>query len=323
MDVGPKRDIVGDLAEAVRCANLTFGVYHSQREWYHPLYLQDNDNGCQTTDFVDKVLLPTYRDLVERYQPDVFWADGAGDASCTHDSVKYWKAPELISEFYNSAPNKDTLIVNSRWGTGSGGDYSTGGDRFTPGKTLDYKWESCFTVQAHSWGYDRTEDISSFFSTTELLKQLVLTVSTGGNLLLNVGPTADGRIVPAFEDRLLGMGKWLEVNGDAIYNTRPWTKASFDTDAKEVFYTSAKGGKQGRLVHAISFTWPMMSEGGKLKLTQPTATVDTTVTLMGYKGGPLDFSAVVGGGIDIQVPPLGVGEMPCESAWVFELANVQ
>ena len=60
------------------------------------------------------------------------------------------------------------------------GDYSTGGDRFTPGKLLDYKWESCYTIQAHSWGYDRTEDISSFLTTKQLLMQLVSSVSCNG-----------------------------------------------------------------------------------------------------------------------------------------------
>ena len=64
----------------------------------------------------------------------------------------------------------------------------------------------------HSWGYDRTEGIDEFLNTTKLLQQLVSSVSCGGNLLLNVGPTADGRIVPAFEERLLEMGTWLKVN---------------------------------------------------------------------------------------------------------------
>ena len=64
----------------------------------------------------------------------------------------------------------------------------------------------------HSWGYDRTEGIDAFWNTTKLLEQLVSSVSCGGNLLLNVGPTADGRIVPAFEERLLEMGAWLKVS---------------------------------------------------------------------------------------------------------------
>ncbi len=76
---------------------------------------------------------------------------------------------------------------------------------------LPYKWESCYTIQKTSWGFDRTGDVSDYYSTTELLMQLVSTVSCNGNLLLNVGPTADGRIVPAFEQRLLEMGAWLEV----------------------------------------------------------------------------------------------------------------
>ena len=76
---------------------------------------------------------------------------------------------------------------------------------------MPYKWESCYTIQKSSWGYDRTEGITSFWDTTNLLQQLVSSVSCNGNLLLNVGPTADGRIIPAFEERLLEMGAWLDV----------------------------------------------------------------------------------------------------------------
>ena len=63
-------------------------------------------------------------------QPEVLWADGAGDAPCTHDSVSYWKAPEFLSWVYNESPVKDTLVANSRWGSGAIGDYQTGGDRY-------------------------------------------------------------------------------------------------------------------------------------------------------------------------------------------------
>ena len=60
----------------------------------------------------------------------MLWADGPGDAKCTHDSVNYWKAPEFLSWVYNESPVKDTMVANSRWGTGAIGDYQTGGDRY-------------------------------------------------------------------------------------------------------------------------------------------------------------------------------------------------
>ena len=63
-------------------------------------------------------------------QPDVIWGDGDGDAPCTHDSVKYWKSPEFFSWLYNESPVKNTVLVNSRWGIPSIGDYQTGGDRY-------------------------------------------------------------------------------------------------------------------------------------------------------------------------------------------------
>jgi alpha-L-fucosidase len=156
MDLGPERDLVGNLTASVRNAGLHMGLYHSLREWYNPLYEQDNEDNCSTTTFVDEVLQPTLVDMVMKYQPEIIWADGAGDAPCTHDSVKYWKAPNFISWLYNESPVKDTVLVNSRWGTGSGGDYNTGPDRYTPGQLVPEKWESCYTIQMSSWGYDRT-----------------------------------------------------------------------------------------------------------------------------------------------------------------------
>jgi alpha-L-fucosidase len=239
VDVGPHRDLVGDLTTSVRAAGMYMGLYHSQREWYHPLYLKDNNNNCSTTVFPDLVGTPSLKDLATRYQPDIFWADGAGDAPCTHDSVAYWKTPEWAAWLYNTANSLssgygDRVVINNRWGSNSGGDYRTGSDRFTPGHTLPYKWESCFNVQESSWGYDRTGDITDYHNSTSLIYQLVDTVACGGNLLLNVGPTADGRIMPAFQHRLLEIGAWLQVNGEAIYGTTPWLFTN-DTDAARIW----------------------------------------------------------------------------------------
>lgn len=271
---------------------------------------------------MDQIVLPSLMDLAERYQPDVFWADGAGDAPCTHDSTTYWKAPDFISWLYNNGDNikpgyGSSVIVNSRWGTNSGGDYQTGGDRFTPGKALPYKFESCFTVQKSSWGYDRTEDINSYWDSTDLIYQLVDTVACGGNLLLNVGPTADGRIMPAFQERLQDIGAWLSVNGEAIYNTTTWRQQN-DTAAQRIWYTAPKSD-YAHTAYAITFDWP--SIGDDLVLHQVNVTSSTVVTMLGYKG-EVSFTALPSGGVSVHVPQLSIQDMPCDHAWVIKLQNV-
>ena len=68
MDEGPNRDLVGDLTTSVKAAGLHMGLYHSLREWYNPLYLQDNQDNCNTTAFVDEILHPTLKEMVNKYQ---------------------------------------------------------------------------------------------------------------------------------------------------------------------------------------------------------------------------------------------------------------
>jgi alpha-L-fucosidase len=100
---------------------------------------------------------------------------------------------------------------------------------------LPHKWEDSDTIST-SWGYNRHEDLSVFKSFKELIIELVEVVSTGGNLLLGVGPTSDGLIPIIVEERLKQMGQWLSCNGEAIYFTSPW-RIQNDTSEGNIWYT--------------------------------------------------------------------------------------
>ena len=78
MDEGPHRDLVGDLTNSVRAAGLHMGLYHSLREWYNPLYLKDQQDNCNTTAFTDEVLIPTLKEMVEKYKVTLgLWGEGS------------------------------------------------------------------------------------------------------------------------------------------------------------------------------------------------------------------------------------------------------
>ncbi|KAM7452402.1 Tissue alpha-L-fucosidase [Porites harrisoni] len=311
VDNGPHRDLVGDLAQAIRKnTNITFGLYHSLFEWFNPIYLKDQANNYMTQDYVKEVLLPELYDLVNTYKPEYIWSDGAVGPDT------YWMSREFLAWLYNESPVKDTVVTNDRWCSNGcschhGGVY-TCSDRYNPGKLINHKWENAMTVDKLSWGYRRNADIMDYLTIQELLYQLVSTVSCGGNLLMNVGPTADGRIIPAFQERLLQMGEWLSVNGEAIYSTKPW-RAQNDTIDKNVWYTS-----KADAVYAIALEWPL----DELTLGAPISTSRTQVTMLGYEREFNWKPATDKGGIIISVPCIPANQLKSKWAWVFKLLNV-
>lgn len=311
VDTGPHMDLVGALAPAVRKRNITFGCYHSLFEWYHPLYLADKNSNWKTNAYVTDVLMPELHELVDNYQPDVIWSDGDWEAPDT-----YWNSTGFLAWLYNESPVKDSVVVNDRWGNGipcKHGGYYTCQDHYQPGHLVNHKWENCMTTQVDSWGYDR-RPADPYHTLPELLNQLAATVAYGGNLLLNVGPTWDGRIVQAFKDRLLEMGAWLKVNGDAIYGTQPWTVAQNQTSIN-AFYTT-----KGSAVYGIFFDWPLNNQ---LTFDAPKASPSTTITLLGVSGA-LSYKAGAAAGITVTLPTLNAAQMPCQYAWTLRfdgLAN--
>lgn len=212
VEVGPKRDLLGDLFKAVRKTSVHAGMYYSLYEWYNPLWKTD------TNKFVIEHTWPQMKDLINTYQPDVFWTDGEWDAS---DTV--WKSKEFLAWLYNESPVKDKVVTYDRWGSGI---------RFKHGAVFTPEYQPDLDFEDHPWeesrgmgfsyGYNRDEDAWDYNSAQSLVLQLIDKVSRGGNFLLDIGPDSHGKIPPIMQERLLNIGEWLQINGEAIYGTSRW-----------------------------------------------------------------------------------------------------
>ena len=216
MDIGPKRDLLGDLFKAVRKTSVHAGMYYSLYEWFNPLWKSDPKK------YAAEHVWPQMKELINNYQPDVFWTDGDWDAP-----AETWKSQEFLSWLYNQSPVKEKIVVNDRWGSGvrfnHGGIYTP---EYQP--DLDFEthdWEESRGM-GYSYGYNREEDAWDYNSTQSLILALIDKVSRGGNFLLDIGPDEHGKIPPIMQDRLLQMGEWLTINGEAIYNTSRWKTPS-------------------------------------------------------------------------------------------------
>ena len=212
VDIGPKRDLIGDLFKAVRKTSVHAGMYYSLYEWFNPLWKSDPKK------YATEHVWPQMKELINNYQPEVFWTDGDWDAP-----AETWKSQEFLAWLYNESPVKDKVIVNDRWGAGvrfnHGGIYTP---EYQPNLDFeDHDWEESRGM-GYSYGYNREEDAWDYNSTQSLIIALIDKVSRGGNFLLDIGPDEHGKIPPIMQDRLLQMGEWLNINGEAIYNTRRW-----------------------------------------------------------------------------------------------------
>ena len=188
VDVGPHRDLIGELGAAVKAAGLTFGVYHSLYEWFNPLYLADKAANYTANISTSAYLQKTFgelRDLVERYEPEIIWSDGDDSAPDA-----YWDAPaNFLAWLVNESPVKASAVYNDRWGKGdicTHGQYYTCADRFLPSKLQGRKWENAFTIDKMSWGYRRNGGYADYLSTAEVVHNVIATVALGGNALINV-----------------------------------------------------------------------------------------------------------------------------------------
>jgi alpha-L-fucosidase len=319
MDVGPRRDLVGDLAQAVRRKGLRFGLYYSIIEWetnpthrtetgyFIPKSLVDR-YGIPEDRYVDDHMIPQLKELVLNYRPAVIF----GDAGEWDRTAAEWKTLDFLAWLYNRAPNKDEVVVNDRFGKdmpGKHGDYYSSEYQDAGSVGATHPWEESRGVGG-SYGFNRDENIDDYQTSGALVHELVDIVSRGGNLLLNVGPAADGRIPVIMQQRLIDIGGWLAVNGEAIYGTRPWEGAARNRneDDASVFFT-----EKGPDLYVICTRWPQ--DGIAIRgIAQKDG---MKVGMLGTKEEiPWRFSS---GFLRIEPPDLSPSRVPCSYAWVFKI----
>jgi alpha-L-fucosidase len=305
VDIGPHRDLAGDLMQSVRKKGLRMGYYYSLYEWFNPLYKSDVNR------YVDAHMIPQMKDLVTKYKPDILWTDGEWD-----QTAETWKSTQFLAWLYNESVSKDEIVINDRWGKDTrsrhGGIYTTeyelvhegNGD----GKKLEKPWEECRGI-GNSFGYNRNENLNDYTSSEQLIHILIDKVARGGNLLLNIGPTADGRIPVIMQQRLADMGNWLKINGEGVYNTRAWDKAPTPKADTKQYYT-----RKGNDLYVILTRFPqekILVEGLK---------VGGKVSLLGFK--ETIKTSFAGGKMTITVPNLTPTTNPSSYAWVFKIEKV-
>ncbi len=260
----PTRDIVQELADACKKHGLKIGLYYSHWvDWEHEFGWDHNKELTGiTSEQYDKYwqekVIPQMRELLTNYgEIGMIWFD-----MWIHHSQTVVTKEQLLQLKGLIRELQPNCLINSRLGLSIEEDpdidFKTLGDNQIGNKKEEFPWQSPATI-AHSWGYHATD--SEWKSTSTLLKNLINNASLNGNFMLNIGPRANGDVPLEISQRMLEMGKWLEVNGEAIYCTQ-----AFDLD-KDLHdwgkITSKKTDENFKLFLHI-FNWPL---NRKLNLT--------------------------------------------------------
>ena len=348
------KDVFKPLSEECKKAGIRFCAYHSILDWHHPSQFpnygryydelarlkaagEEDDlpeagwdvyamNGMKTERKKEYVayMKAQLQEVVTQYDPGLIWFDGGWTDWWTPEDGR-----DVMDLLRKLSP--DIIINNRAAGTPEMelvmGDYGTP-EQSIPGQPGARDWESCMTMN-DSWGYKPSNP--NWKPTSVLLANLIDIASKGGNFLLNVGPTEKGKIPEESVKRLAEMGKWLKVNGEAIYGTTSW-KVTKEGDTRIEFINSYEDGgfdefvepeftardmaftAKADAVYAICLAWPDKSVTIKSFAGTPESEIKS-VTMLGVDE-TLEWS-LTDDGLTINAPKA----KPCEYAYVFKIAK--
>lgn len=341
--MGPRRDVIGELAKAVRAEGLHFGASSHRVEhnfflgvgrsipsdindpkyaaFYGPAHnwLENKDGTPLSNDFTyvspawTADWLARATEMVEKYHPDVMYFDWwIGQPSVRADLTRF------AAFYYNNE-----LKYSGHAGVINYKDYAMQDhsgvldiERGQLGDIRPLYWQTDTSVSNKSWGYIKND---TFKSPPFIIHQLIDIVSKNGNLLLNIGPRSDGTIPEEVQAVLRDVGSWLQVNGEAIYGTRPWkiygegptkvTAGSFH-DADTAAYTAEdfRFTTNDNTLYAIELGWPSAGEAliHSLGSTARKGQKIDSIVLLG-SDSKIAFEQKPGG-LHIQLPPRAPGK---------------
>lgn len=311
--MGPKRDLIGDLAQALRSEGLRFGAssHRAEHDWFfgegrnipsdvndpklaafygpaHPHLSKEDANVIDDWTYVSDPFMDDWlartAELIERYHPDLIYFDWwIGQPSWRNHLSR------LAAFYYNYGAARGTgAVINYKQQDFEEHSGTLDIERGQLAEIRPEHWQTCTSISNASWGYIEHD---TYKPAKFLIHQLIDIVSKNGNLLLNVGPKADGTIPQAAQDTLLGMGQWLKINGEAIYGTSPWkqfgegptkvAEGSFhDAETKPFTAEDFRFTSKGKTLYAIELGWPAGSEAVVHSLAGMNV---RSVTLLGSK----------------------------------------
>jgi alpha-L-fucosidase len=293
-----ERDIVGELTTAVQKQGLKMGLYYSGGyDWTFntgPIQVNSDYEAVKPqSNAYGKYAFAQIHELIDRYHPAVLWND--------IDWPKTGNALQVEADYYNAIPDG---VIDDRFGI-KHSDF-TSPEYEKKDQISEKKWEECRGL-GRSFGYNRAEGEAETIAPGELIALLVDIVSKNGNLLLDVGPEADGTIPPVQMERLQALGAWLKQNGEAIYDTVPWTEATGKSVAGDDLRFTRKGDDLYITIIGKPKSNELAFEMGPHSFT--------TITMLGYSKllGYEQFSRHLG----ILLPD----QLPGDYAYVIKLAG--
>ncbi|MDR2775288.1 MAG: alpha-L-fucosidase [Tannerella sp.] len=332
--MGPKKDITGLLKTAVEKNGMVFGLstHRAENAWFYnggmkfpsdvqdmsiTLYGRRYEQEAYTEDQAREWLAHTY-ELVNKYEPKLIWFDWT-----VNNPVLMPYFNKFMAYYYNNALDWGAdVVVNTKQG------YPTNiqvwdVERGKSGKMMLFPWQTDTSVGKQSWSYVDGEENKT---PEQIVHDLIDIVSKNGNLLLNIGPRADGTITDEQKDILLSVGKWLKVNGEAIYGTRCWkkfgegeaepTQGSF-TDNAATAYTvrDIRFTTKGNDLYAIVLNWD--DAGTVIKSLNKEVVSDTKIIKVSMLGSDEEIKwEQTNDGLKLSFPK----NRPCGYAYSFKIS---